>query len=68
MDCKELEKLIDEVLKPEPAQTTFDIYNYIDEHRIIVQDEVGKFMKYFEDFFDELNIVIQYLNYVPKKN
>ncbi|MGH7908721.1 MAG: hypothetical protein ACRENW_02590 [Thermodesulfobacteriota bacterium] len=67
MNHKELEKMIDEVLNTEAAQTTLDIYKYIGLHRTIAQREAGKFIKYFEDFFDELNIAIQYLNFVPKK-
>ena len=64
---QELEILINEVLSPNPSQTTLDIYEYVQKHRIFIQSQFGQFLKYFEDFFDEMNIVIQLLNFVPKK-
>lgn len=67
INSQELESLINEVLSPNPSRTTLDIYKYVQKHRIFIESQVGRFRKYFEDFFDEMNIVIQLLNFVPKK-
>jgi hypothetical protein len=70
MNHRELWKMIDEVLNPESAQTTLDIYKYIDSHKraVVARSESAEFIKIFGDFFHELNIVISYLNLVPKNN
>ncbi len=65
---KEVESLLNEVLSPDPARTTLEIYEFISLHRVKIESEIGRFLKYFEDFFDEINIVIQLLNFVPKEN
>ncbi|MGH7900914.1 MAG: hypothetical protein ACRENZ_04180, partial [Thermodesulfobacteriota bacterium] len=55
---KEVESLINEVLSSDPARTSLEIYEFISLHRVAIESEVGRFLKYFEDFFDEMNIVI----------
>lgn len=66
MTSESLDKLITEVRNPAPAGTSLDIYEFINEHRAMTQIQVGNFIKNFEDFFDDLNIVIDLLNYVSK--
>lgn len=66
MASESLDRLIREVRNPAPAGTSLDIYKFIKEHQTITQIQVGNFIKNFEDFFDDLSIVIELLNYVPK--
>ena len=51
-----------------PAKTSEDIYVFIEQHREWAKIKLGKMFDLFEYCFDELNIIIQYLNYVPKEN
>jgi|GEM_PF-6181227 len=67
MKKDELEKLIEETQEAEPAQTTLDILQYVKKHRALVLNEFGKYIKYFEDYFDVLNMEIKALNYSEKK-
>lgn len=68
MKPNDLEKLITNFYQTDPAKTSLDIYAFKSEHRTKVLYEYGKFVKNFEDFFEEINFLIQYLNYAEKKS
>ena len=63
----EIQKLLNETQNDTPAKTTQDIYQYINKHQSLVVKEFSGYVKYFEDYFDVLNIVISSLNYLPKE-
>ncbi|MFH1289050.1 MAG: hypothetical protein ABII25_10230 [bacterium] len=65
MDKEKLKLLIDESRSNEPSKITLGIYEYIKKHKNIVLNSYGPFVKDFEDSFQELTLVIDYLNYVP---
>ncbi|MBN1621589.1 MAG: hypothetical protein JW871_03260 [Endomicrobiales bacterium] len=50
------------------AKTSEDIYKIKEIHAKFILSEFHDFVKFFEDFFDFLNLVVQKLNYVEKKN
>jgi hypothetical protein len=64
----ELENLINETQRDNPAKTSFDIYQCIKKHNFIVKENFKPYIKYFEDYFDVLNDIISSLNFVPKEN
>lgn len=64
---EELEQLIEETQRDSPAKTSMDIYTYIEKHKEFVVNRFGGYLKYFEDYFDVLNDIINRLNFAPKK-
>lgn len=60
---EELLKLIEKTQNAKPARTSLDIYEYIKLHNNKIINEYGKFIKYFEDYFDSLNVIIEILNF-----
>lgn len=68
MMIEELQKLIDQYRNTEQSKTSADIYLFSDQHLEKMKLEFGNFMKNFEDFFDDINMLIQILNYADKQN
>lgn len=66
MNISQLNKLTLKIRKPQAAQSTIDIHNYLDKHRLFVERKFNNFIKLFEDCFDDLNVSIYHLNYVKK--
>ena len=58
---------IQQLLSDKPSKTSLDIYSYIHKHKELFLLKFGNHVKQFEDFFDELNLIIQFLNFVPKE-
>ncbi|MBI2083735.1 MAG: hypothetical protein HYT76_09270 [Deltaproteobacteria bacterium] len=66
MSTTKTQQLLDELLSKDPAKTSLDIYSFIQQHKRLFLEKFGNFVKQFEDLFNELNLIIQLLNYVPK--
>lgn len=68
MNEEKLKLLITEVRNPEASKTSLDIYGFIKRHKFNAMHKFVDFIKIFEDFFHEMNIVIYYINFIPKNN
>jgi len=68
MDKNELNQLINEVRNTEVSKTSLDILEFVTQHKAKVMSEFYPYIKNFEDYFHELTLVIDYINYIPKNN
>jgi hypothetical protein len=66
MDDDTLRRLIEELENPNPAETSVEIVRRIRAHKVYAFENVGRYIKMFEDHFDEIYTVIYRLNFVKK--
>jgi hypothetical protein len=68
MDVNQVNSMLQEFLKQTPSKTTLDVYEFVRQHRGAAIQSVNGFVKNFEDFFEEMNMLVQLLNYPEKSD